>query len=117
MRNQQRILGIKWNEFITNDEVAQCTGLQDIRDVATLRRIQLFGHVARLSLTVPASLLLSVSSAARDGYTFQDHTGAGLAADLASLGSTRSAQTPDLSAPDACLLAQDRPSWRAVATA
>jgi len=27
------------------------------------------------------------------GYTFQDHTGAGPAADLASLGSTRSAQT------------------------
>ena len=41
--NMMRILGIKWNEFIT--EVAQCTGQQDIIDIARLRRTPLFSHV------------------------------------------------------------------------
>jgi len=73
------------SEFITSHEVARCSGLQDIRDVARPRRIRLFTHVSRLPLSLP----LSVSRAA----TFHDRIGAGLTADFASLGFTRSAQT------------------------
>lgn len=116
MRNQRRILQIKWNDFVTNEEVARTTELLDIRTTVRQPRIRLFGHVARLPSTVPASSILSVSCSARDGYppgpdwqrprgrpptTWVHH----ICADA------------DLSALDTLHLAQDRSAWRAVVTA
>jgi len=76
-------------------ETVQCTGLQDIRSVTSQDcegPACLAMHVARLPLTVQVSLLLSVSCATRNGF-FPGPDWRRLAADLASLGSTRSAQT------------------------
>jgi len=45
MRNQRRILQIKWDDFVTNEEVTKITGLSDVRTTVGQRRIRLFGHV------------------------------------------------------------------------
>jgi len=114
MHNQRRIFGIKRNEFITNDEVARCIGLQD-KDIATLRKIWLFGHIAQLPLTIPASLLLSVSCAARDGY-FQGPDWRRPSGRPCITWVHHICSDTDLLATDAYLFTQDCPSWRAVAT-
>ena len=58
MRCQRRILTIKWNDFIPNVTVAVTSGLDSIINIARARRLGLFGHVARFSRGVPASITL-----------------------------------------------------------
>ena len=61
VRNQRRILHITWNnDFITKEEIAKITRLLDISTIVRQQRLGLFGHVARLPSSVPASSILCV---------------------------------------------------------
>jgi Reverse transcriptase (RNA-dependent DNA polymerase) len=44
----RRICNIKWNDFITNEEVRRRTNQQPLTTCLKKRRLSLFGHVARL---------------------------------------------------------------------
>ena len=55
MRCQRQILGIRWYDYIRNDEVAFRTGLPPIMNQISNRRCALFGHIARLPESVPAN--------------------------------------------------------------
>ena len=54
MRSLRRILGIHWFDHVTNVEVKDRTRLEDIEPRIKLRRLALFGHVARMQPGVPA---------------------------------------------------------------
>lgn len=56
-------LYIKWNDFVRKDRTMQTTGLVIVKR----RNLHQFGHVACLTLSVPASDALFESCAARDG--------------------------------------------------
>ena len=67
MRNQRRILGIKWSDFVRNTTVTAKTGLESIATIITRRRSALFGHVARLGNNVPANRALDLAINIRNG--------------------------------------------------
>jgi len=67
MRCQCRILSIKCNDFIPNVTVAATSGLDSIINIVRARQLGLFGHVARFSRDVPASNILSICCASRNG--------------------------------------------------
>jgi len=45
---RRQILGVRWNDYVRNSDVAVQTGLPSITDTIIKRRHMLFGHVARL---------------------------------------------------------------------
>jgi len=61
MRNQRRILGILWCEFVTNVEVATLSQLPSINEAISRRRHSLFGHVGRMDQAAPAHQALHLS--------------------------------------------------------
>ena len=65
MQCQRRILGIRWFDFVRNDNVTKRTGLEPIRHTIDRRRLSLFGHVARLDNSTPANGVLSSAIARR----------------------------------------------------
>ena len=67
MRNQRRILNIKWSDFVRNTTVTSKTGLESITTIITRRRTALFGHVARLGSNVPANRALDLAINVRNG--------------------------------------------------
>ncbi len=67
MRNQRRILNIKWSDFVRNIMVSSKTGLESISAIIARRRTALFGHVARLGSNVPANRALDLAINARNG--------------------------------------------------
>jgi len=52
---------------ISNDEVLRRTGLLKVSFIVRKRQLGLFGHVARLSHTIPASQILRICTKATDG--------------------------------------------------
>jgi hypothetical protein len=54
MRCLRRILGVRWQDHITNAEVKVRTRSEDIDPRIRYRRLSLFGHVARMPAGVPA---------------------------------------------------------------
>ena len=68
MRNQRRILSIKWSDFVRNAAVTSMTGLESITTIITRRRTALFGHVARLDNNVPANRALDLAINVRNGH-------------------------------------------------
>ena len=67
LRCQRRILHISWHDFVTSDEVLHRTGLFDVSYIVRKRRLDLFGHVARLRSDVPANSILRICAKTRDG--------------------------------------------------
>jgi len=67
MTCQRRILGIRWNDFITNRAAADSTNLPSILIAIAVRRHSIFGHIRRL----PAS---TQGSEACRGFQVQRHT-------------------------------------------
>ena len=61
MRCQRRILGIKWQDMVTNVTVSIKTGLPPILDIINKRRSALFGHVVRLGGCTPANKALQLA--------------------------------------------------------
>ena len=68
MRNQRRILSIKWSDFVRNAAVTSMTGLESITTIIARRRTALFGHVARLDNNVPANRALDLAINVRNGH-------------------------------------------------
>jgi len=59
VRNQRRILQIKRDDFVTNEEITEITGLSDVRTTVAYVIVGfLYGHVACLPSSVPASSIL-----------------------------------------------------------
>ena len=54
MKCQQRILGIRWHDFVRNSKVSLCTSLAPVSDQITRGCNAIFGHVARLPDNIPA---------------------------------------------------------------
>jgi len=67
LRCQRGILHISWDNFVSNDEVLQRTGLFDVSYIVRKRRLGLFRHVARLRSDVPANSILRICAKTRDG--------------------------------------------------
>jgi hypothetical protein len=69
MTSQRRILGIKWQDHITNNAIKAKTGLMDLPTMVADRRHALFGHICRLPPDTPAhqalSLCIDVSTGTR----------------------------------------------------
>ena len=68
MTCQRRILGVRWNDFVTNRAVADSTNLPRILNTIAARRHSFFGHIRRLSASTPAhkALELAVDSTSGD---------------------------------------------------
>ena len=48
MRNMRRILGIKWSDRITNNEVLERAGIPSMYTLLCQRRLRWLGHVLRM---------------------------------------------------------------------
>ena len=91
MTCQRRILGVRWNDFVTNRAVADSTNLPSILSTIAARRHSFFGHIRRLSANTPAhkALKLAVDS------TYHSTTGIAPLADHGLHGWVRLCGTPD----------------------
>ena len=67
LRCQRKILGIRWFDRITNQEVSNRTGLADIALVIKVRQHTLFGHVRRMDENAPAHQALKLAVQLRSG--------------------------------------------------
>ena len=56
-----RLLSIRWHDIVQNDEVMQWTGVSHL---PSTRRTSLFGHVARLFVSIPANKAVQLSVSA-----------------------------------------------------
>jgi len=61
MQSQRRILGVKWNDKITNTAIKETTGPMDLPSLIADRRHSLFGHICRLSRDTSVSQTLHLS--------------------------------------------------------
>jgi len=64
---QRQILRIRWQDHVRNDEVAARTGLRPVMESIRRRREAIFGHVARMSLNIPAHQALRLQVEASVG--------------------------------------------------
>jgi len=64
---QRRILHTRRYDFVSNNEVLRRTGLLAASSIVCKRRLELFGHVARLTEDVPANQILQTCCKAQDG--------------------------------------------------
>ena len=55
----RHLLGMRWYDWVRNDEVLQRTGLTSLFHLLSRRRISVFRHVARLDVT-PANMALQL---------------------------------------------------------
>jgi len=69
MTCQRRILGIRWNDFITNKAVADSTNLPSILSTIAARRHSIFGHIRRLPDNTQAHKALKLVVDSRSGDT------------------------------------------------
>jgi len=67
MTCQRRILGVRWNDFVTNRAVADSTNLPSILSTIAARRHSFFGHIRRLSANTPAHKALKLAVDSRFG--------------------------------------------------
>ena len=49
LKNLRLIMNIRWDDYVTNDEVLECTGMQSIYALLQKRRLRWLGHVSRMS--------------------------------------------------------------------
>jgi len=69
MTCQRRILGIRWNDFVTNRAVADSTNLSSILSTIAARRHTIFGHIRCLPDSTPAHKALKLAVDSRSGDT------------------------------------------------
>jgi len=67
MTCQRRILGVRWNDFVTNRAVADSTNLPSILSTIAARRHSFFGHIRRLSTNTPAHKALKLAVDSKSG--------------------------------------------------
>jgi len=90
----RRILGVRWNDFITNRAVADSTNLPSILSTIVARHHSFFGHICRLPANTPAH---NVSLQWIPGpETYRTTTGIAPLVDHRLHGWVRLCGTPDL---------------------
>ena len=62
MTCQRRILGVRWNDFVTNRAVADSTNLPSILSIIAARRHSFFNHIRHLPANTPAHKALKLFS-------------------------------------------------------
>ena len=67
MTCQRRILGVRWNDFVTNRAVADRTNLPSILSTIAARRHSFFGHIRRLPGNTPAHKALKLAVDSKSG--------------------------------------------------
>jgi len=67
MTCQRRILGVRWNDFITNRAVADSTNLPSILSTIAARHHSFFGHIRHLSANTPAHKALKLAVDSKSG--------------------------------------------------
>jgi len=60
MKSQRKILGVHWQDHVTNICIQKRTGLSHVGNLIQTRR-HLFGHIVRLPPTVPCNAMLGLS--------------------------------------------------------
>jgi len=68
MQCQRQILGIKWYDLVSNEEVSVRSCMPSVLDFIRSRRLSLFGHVARFPPAVPAHSALLLTADISAGY-------------------------------------------------
>jgi len=110
---QRRILGIRWNDFITNRAVADRTNLPCLLSTIAARRHSIFGHIRRLSDSTPADKALKLVVNARSGDT-PHHGWNRPAGRQRTSWINQIVRDTGLTAADAWTVADDRSTWRAL---
>ena len=113
--SQRRILGIRWNDFITNRAVADSTNYQSPKYPQHHSRSPSlhFGHIRRLPDCTPAhmALKLAVNTRSRDTPLHGWNRPAGRPR---ATWTSQIVQDTGLTAADAWTVADDRSTWRAL---
>ena len=113
MTYQRRILGVRWNDFVTNRAVADSTNLPSILSTIATRRHSFFGHIRRLSANTPARKALKLAVDSKSGDIPQ-HDWNRPAGRPRTTWMSRIVRNTGLTAADAWALANDRSTWRAL---
>ena len=113
MTCQRCILGITWNDFITNRAVADSTNLPSILSAIAARRHSIFGHIRRLRDSTPAHKALKLVMNSRSGDTPHDDWNRPAGRPRTSWMSQIVRDT-GLTAADAWAVTDDRSTWRAL---
>ena len=113
MTSQRRILGIRWNDFITNRAVADSTNLPSILITIAARRHSIFGHIRRLPDCTPAHTALKLAVNTRSGDT-PLHGWNRPAGRPRATWTSQIVRDTGLTAADAWTVADDRSTWRAL---
>jgi len=92
MTCQRRILGVRWNDCVTNRAVADSTNLPSILSTIAARRHSFFGHTRCLPTNTPAHKALKL---AVDSETYRTTTGIAPLVDYGLHGWVRLFGTPD----------------------
>jgi len=113
MTCQRRILGIRWNDFITNRAVADSTDLPSILTTIAACRHSIFGHIRRLpdSTSAHKALKLTMDCRSRD---IPHHDWNRPAGRPWIKWMNQVIRDTGFTAADAWAIADDRSTWRAL---
>ena len=114
MTCQRRILGVRWNDFVTNRAVADSTNLPSILSTIAARRHSFFGHIRRLSANTPAHKALKLAVDSRSGDIPHHDWNRPAGRPRTTWMSQIVRDTGLTAAADAWALADDRSTWRAL---
>jgi len=110
---QRRILGVRWNDFVTNRAVADSTNLPSILSTIAARRHCFFRHIRSLSANTPAHKALKLAVDSKSGEIPQ-HDWNRPAGRPRTTWMSQIVRDTGLTAADAWALADDRSTWRAL---
>ena len=113
MTCQRRILGVRWNDFVTNRAVADSTNLPSILSTIAARLHSFFGHIRRLSANTLAHKALKLAVDSKSGYIPQ-HDWNRPAGRPRTTWMSQIVRDTRLTAADASAFVDDRSTWRAL---
>ena len=104
------VLGIKWYQFVWNDDVRRLTKQPKLTAMIQLRRLTFFGHIMRMDDNADAKRTLLASSPA----DWRRQLGRPHITWLSTI--QQDLKQHHLTLPEAADLAQNRPLWRMMST-
>ena len=105
----RKLLGIKWYQFVRNDDVRRLTKQHKLTAIIQSRRLTLFGHIMRMDDNADAKRILLASPPA-DWRRQPGHPR------TTWLSTVQQDLKHHLMLPEAADLAQNRPLWRMMST-
>ena len=104
------LLGIKWYQFVRNDDVWRLTKQPKLTAIIQSRRLTLFGHIMRMDDNADAKRILLASPPA----DWRRQLGCPCITWLSTV--QQDLKQHHLTLPEAADLAQNRPLWRMMST-